>query len=81
MRTTSAAVAVLGGLMATAISLSTPAEASPNPGPCGLAMVPICSIVPLLPELDHDVDLTQDPNGLNGYVRGDLAPNAKGSGD
>ena len=29
--------------------------------PCRSMLIPVCSLVPILPELDHDVDLTQNP--------------------
>jgi len=57
---------VAAGALAAATYLASPAEADPNGGPCGLAFVPICSLIPALPNLDHDVDLTTDPNGLTG---------------
>jgi hypothetical protein len=80
MRTTTAAATLIAGAVATAISLSARAEAGPNPGPCGFTLIPICLMIPVMPDLDHDVDLTQDPNGLNGRATGDLAPAASGSG-
>jgi len=80
MRISTAAAPLIAGAVATAISLSAPAEAGPNPGPCGFTIIPICSMIPVLPDLDHDVDLTQDPNGLNSHAAGDPGPAASGSG-
>lgn len=65
MRNIALPVTVIAAMVATAISLSSPAHAGPNPGQCGFAMAFICSMIPALPELDHDIDLTQDPNGPN----------------
>lgn len=42
----------------------SPAAAYADHLPCALG--PLCSVLPVLPELDHDVDLTTDPNGLAG---------------
>jgi hypothetical protein len=33
---------------------------------CSLHLILLCSMVPALPNLDHDVDLTQDPHALDG---------------
>jgi hypothetical protein len=57
-----AAAAALGaGLL-----LAAPATAEPGDNPCELAISFLCKFVPIAPELDHDVDLTQqqpvDPN-------------------
>ena len=47
------------------MSLAAAAPASADPGnPCGLLASPLCALVPIQPNLDHDVDLTKDPNGL-----------------
>jgi hypothetical protein len=46
-----------------------PATANANPGdmpPCPLQLALLCSMVPALPNLDHDIDLTQDPHALDG---------------
>jgi hypothetical protein len=42
---------------ATVVAPVTPACAE---NPCAETQVPICSILPVLPDLDHDVDLSQD---------------------
>jgi hypothetical protein len=62
-RTVIATAAALGaGLL-----LSAPATAEPGDNPCELAINFLCRFVPIAPDLDHDVDLTQqqppaDPN-------------------
>jgi hypothetical protein len=80
MRIIPVAGIVIAGAAAT-ISLSGTAHAQPNAGPCRFMIMPICSIIPVMPELDHDVDLTTDPNALNSDAGGDLGPNATDSGD
>ena len=72
------AVAALGGL-AAAIYLAVPASAAPD-NPCGQAFIPVCSFIPLLPNLDHDVDLTTDPGALNGDAGSALHPGPGGDG-
>jgi hypothetical protein len=61
-RVMSTAVAALGA----AVFLAAPASAEPGDNPCELAITFLCRIVPVAPDLDHDVDLTQqqqvDPN-------------------
>ena len=56
-----AAVLTLGAVT-TVLYLAIPAGADPDP--CGALPVFICRMVPIAPDLDHDVDLTQDPSGL-----------------
>jgi hypothetical protein len=52
---------------AVAVSLSGPAAADNSGGPCTLTLSLLCRLVPMAPDLDHDVDLTTqlppaDPN-------------------
>jgi hypothetical protein len=60
-RTVVAAVSAL----AASVLLATPATADTG-NPCELAINFLCRFVPVAPDLDHDVDLTQqqpiDPN-------------------
>lgn len=48
------------------VLLATPANAEPGDNPCELAINFLCQFVPIAPDLDHNVDLTQqqpvDPN-------------------
>jgi hypothetical protein len=46
----------------SALYLAIPAGADPDP--CGTLPIFICHLIPMAPDLDHDVDLTQDPSGL-----------------
>jgi hypothetical protein len=56
-----AAAALAGGVL-----LAAPATAEPGDNPCELAINFLCRFVPIAPDLDHDVDLSQqqpvDPN-------------------
>ncbi|MDT5245672.1 MAG: hypothetical protein QOD36_3048 [Mycobacterium sp.] len=56
-----AAAALAAGLL-----LATPASAEPGDNPCELAVTFLCRFAPIAPDLDDDVDLTQqqpvDPN-------------------
>lgn len=54
------------GLIAAAFGVAAPAGADPADDPCQLAVSFLCRFVPMAPDLDHDVDLTQDPGALNG---------------
>lgn len=42
----------------TSAALATPAAAEPD-DPCAHTMVFFCRMLPMAPELDHDIDLTQ----------------------
>jgi hypothetical protein len=46
--------------------LAAPAVAEPGENPCELAINFLCRFVPVAPDLDHDIDVTQqqlvDPN-------------------
>ncbi len=62
-RTAIAAAAAL----AAGVLLATPASAEPGDNPCELAVNFVCRFVPIAPDLEGDVDLTQqqppaDPN-------------------
>jgi hypothetical protein len=53
--------------LAAGLLLSAPATAEPGDNPCELAVNFLCRFVPIAPDLDHNVDLTQqqppaDPN-------------------
>jgi hypothetical protein len=53
------------GIVTTGLSLAVPAGADPGFDPCRSIVIPVCRMVLLMPDLDHDVDLTQDPDALN----------------
>jgi hypothetical protein len=66
------AVAALG-TVATGLLLAAPAGADPGFDPCRSMFNPICRMVPIMPDLDHDIDLTQDPNGMTDGQGGQAA--------
>jgi hypothetical protein len=71
-----AAIVALG-TVTTGLYLAIPAGADPDP--CrGVAFV-VCRMVPIAPDLDHDVDLTQDPNGLTDGRDGQSAADQPGA--
>ena len=59
------AIAAFAALMA-GLFFAAPAAAYPGDNPCDLAITFLCRFVPIAPDLDHDIDLTQqqpvDPN-------------------
>ncbi|WP_235892258.1 fibronectin-binding protein [Mycolicibacterium hodleri] len=55
------------GILATAIllavapvAMAAPAAADPDNDPCQFAFSLFCRLVPIAPDLDHNIDLTQD---------------------
>lgn len=71
-----AAIVALG-TVTTGLYLAIPAGADPDP--CGTLPIFICRMVPMAPDLDHDVDLTQDPNGLSDGQDGQSAVDQPGA--
>jgi len=67
------AAIVLLGTAASGIYLAVPAGADPGYDPCRSIYMPICRMLPLMPDLDHDIDLTQDPDGLTDGQGGQIA--------
>jgi hypothetical protein len=49
-----AAAALVAGML-----LAGPADADPGDSPCELAISYFCKFVPIAPDLDHDLDVTQ----------------------
>lgn len=49
-------IVALGGV-AAALLAAAPAQADPD-NPCDLAVNFLCRMVPIAPDLDHDIDLT-----------------------
>jgi hypothetical protein len=58
------AAIIVSGILTTGLCLAVPAGADPGFDPCRANVTPFCRMVPMMPDLDHDVDLTQNPNGL-----------------
>ena len=57
------AVIAAAATLATGTLLAVPANADPGDNPCELAINFLCRFVPVAPDLDHDIDLTQQPPG------------------
>ncbi len=74
-----AGIVVLGTVV-TGLYLAVPAGADPGNDPCRSTFIPICRMLPIMPDLDHDIDLTQDPNGLSGGQDGQVASTQPGVG-
>jgi hypothetical protein len=60
------AVIVAVGVLVAAFGMAAPAGADPGDDPCQLAVSFLCKFVPMAPDLDHNVDLSQDPGALYG---------------
>jgi hypothetical protein len=62
--------AVVVAIAAIGISLGVapPAGADTDDDPCQLAVNFLCKLVPMAPDLDHDIDLTQKPATVNGQT-------------
>jgi hypothetical protein len=71
------------GTVTTGLYLAIPAGADPRDDPCRGVAIPICRLVPIMPDLDNDVDLTQNPDGLTDGQGGqstDIQPGAGQNG-
>ncbi|TAM65219.1 fibronectin-binding protein [Mycobacterium sp.] len=60
-----AVMAAIGAAVA-ALCCTAPAGADPANDPCELAVTFLCKFMPVAPNLDHDIDLTQGPATING---------------
>jgi hypothetical protein len=49
-----------------AVGLAGSAAADPGGDPCQLAVTFLCKFMPIAPDLDHDIDLTQGAATVNG---------------
>ena len=64
-----------GGLVTMLVGatwLAAPVSASPD-NPCELTFIPVCAFVPVLPSLDHDIDLTTNMAPLGPDRSGDAS--------
>jgi hypothetical protein len=59
-------LAVAVGVFASALTLAAPAAADPGDNPCQLAVTVLCRLMPMAPDPDHDIDLTQNSGTLDG---------------
>lgn len=62
------------GVVAVALAAPAVADDGGMP-PCGLKLIMVCNMLPVFADLDHDVDLTQDPHALDG-ITSDSVPGA-----
>ena len=62
---TTAVITVVGVVFLP--TAAVPARADPGAGSCPLAIAFVCGLVPIAPDLDHDVDLTKLPPGVNPF--------------
>jgi hypothetical protein len=69
---TVAIAAVVSAAFALPAVPATPSGAEPAAATCELSLALLCAMFPMFPNLDHDVDLTQTPDGLDRLVM--LAP-------
>ena len=53
------ALIIVTSAVAAAAVFATPANAEPGDNPCELAVTFLCRFVPVAPDLDHDIDMTQ----------------------
>jgi hypothetical protein len=77
------AILVAAAACGVAVSLAVPAVAQQDRPPCDLALTFICNVIPMAPELDHNVDLTDqqppaDPNAPNPEMLPPLDPCSAG---
>ncbi|SBS79088.1 conserved exported hypothetical protein [uncultured Mycobacterium sp.] len=54
------------GAVGVALGSAGPVHADPAGDPCQLAVTFLCKYMPLAPDLDHDIDLTQGSATVNG---------------
>lgn len=63
------------GVLTAALALAPEAAAEPAEPPCDLALSLLCRLVPTAPDLEGDVDLTnQQPGTDSGLLLPDSAP-------
>jgi hypothetical protein len=53
------AAALLLGITLVSTAEAAPAGADPSDDPCRLGLSPVCAFLPIAPDLDGDVDLTE----------------------
>jgi hypothetical protein len=60
------ATVIAASVLGVAVVVATPASADPDDNPCEFAVNYFCQFIPIAPDLEGDVDLTQqqpvDPN-------------------
>lgn len=73
MKLVKKAAAAVGAAVAV-FCCAAPASADPGTDPCELAVAFLCPFMPVAPNLDHDIDLTQSPATINGTLVPQLPP-------
>ena len=58
-----AAIGLLAAVT-TGLCLAAPASADPGFDPCHSSVLFVCRMFPVMPDLDHDIDLSQDPDAM-----------------
>jgi len=58
------AAIIVSAAIAAGLGLAAPAGADPGFDPCDSSVLFLCRMFPVMPGLDHDIDLSQDPNAL-----------------
>jgi hypothetical protein len=58
------AAIIASAAVAAGLGLAAPAGADPGFDPCHSSVLMLCRMLPVMPDLDHDIDLSQDPNAL-----------------
>jgi len=61
MRVAMAALVASVGVALSGWAMPWPAVADPSDDSCPLSMMLFCSLIPVAPGLDHDIDLTKPP--------------------
>lgn len=59
-------LAMAAGTSALALGMAAPAGAQPGTYPCELALSFLCQIIPVAPDLEESIDLTQQPGTIAG---------------
>jgi hypothetical protein len=62
-----------GAVIAAALFTAAPATADPGMPPCGM-LAPVCNMVPTMPDLDHDIDLSKQQPPGTGVDQENLPP-------
>ncbi|GJF11259.1 hypothetical protein NGTWS0302_28350 [Mycolicibacterium cyprinidarum] len=66
MITMKKAVVLALGASALTLGVAAPASAQPGGNPCELALSFVCQFVPIAPDIEHDIDLTQTSGTIAG---------------
>lgn len=59
---------------ATSVGLAPTAIGAPGDNPCKLAISIVCQFAPIAPDLEGDIDLTKQPDGISPILAPETAP-------